>query len=148
MDLQGHGTHVAGIVAANDTSFIGVTPHATLGGYRVFSCDFTVGNDVVIKAMIRAVEDGMDVINMSLGAPSNWRQEREARVVDMLIRNSTLIFVIAAGNEGSMGVFDIALPGTAQSAITVVSMEISIGAVTSSPSVRLSRMLMSKEQRL
>ncbi|KAF8987723.1 hypothetical protein BGZ52_003008 [Haplosporangium bisporale] len=148
MDLQGHGTHVAGIVAANDTSFIGVTPHATLGAYRVFSCDFTVGNDVIIKAMIRAVEDGMDVINMSLGAPSNWRQEREARVVDMLTRNSTLIFVIAAGNEGSMGVFDIALPGTAQSAITVVSMEISIGAVTSSPSVRLSRMLMSKEQRL
>ncbi|KAI9234046.1 MAG: peptidase S8/S53 domain-containing protein [Podila humilis] len=110
MDLQGHGTHVAGIVAANDTSFIGVTPHATLGAYRVFSCDFTVGNDVIIKAMIRAVEDGMDVINMSLGAPSNWRQEREARVVDMLTRNSTLIFVIAAGNEGSMGVFDIALP--------------------------------------
>ncbi|KFH71257.1 hypothetical protein MVEG_01558 [Podila verticillata NRRL 6337] len=123
MDCQGHGTHVAGIIAANDTSFIGVAPQATLGAYRVFNCGGATGNDVIIKAMIRAVEDGMDVINMSLGGPGGWRQEREARAVDILTRNSTSIFVIAMGNDGDKGVFEAASPGVSQSAITVASME-------------------------
>ncbi|KAF9294966.1 hypothetical protein BGZ74_011023 [Mortierella antarctica] len=123
MDCQGHGTHVAGIVAANDTSFIGVAPQATLGAYRVFDCKAETGNDIIIKAMIRAVEDGMNVINMSLGGPGGWRQEREARVIDLLTRNSTSIFVMAMGNEGALGAFEAASPGVSQSAITVASME-------------------------
>ncbi|KAG0031184.1 hypothetical protein BGZ82_007090 [Podila clonocystis] len=123
MDCQGHGTHVAGIVAANDTSFIGVAPQATLGAYRVFDCKGATGNDVIIKAMMRAVDDGMDVINMSLGGPGGWRQEREARAVDILTRDSTSIFVIAMGNEGELGAFEASSPGVSQSAITVASME-------------------------
>lgn len=73
--------------------------------------------------MIRAVADGMDVINMSLGGPGGWRQDREARAVDILTRNSTSIFVIAMGNEGGTGVFEAGSPGVSQSAITVASME-------------------------
>ncbi|KAG0085445.1 hypothetical protein BGZ92_008994 [Podila epicladia] len=123
IDCQGHGTHVAGIVAANDTSFIGVAPQATLAAYRVFDCEGETGTDVIIKAMIRAVSDGMDVINMSLGGPGGWREEREARAVDVLTRNSTSIFVMAMGNEGGLGAFEVSSPGVAQSAITVASME-------------------------
>ncbi|KAF9316924.1 hypothetical protein BG003_001412 [Podila horticola] len=123
MDCQGHGTHVAGIIAANDTSFIGVAPQATLGAYRIFNCKGATGNDVLVKAMIRAVDDGMDVINMSLGGPGGWRQEREARAVDILTRENTSIFVIAMGNEGKMGAFEAAAPGVAELAITVASME-------------------------
>lgn len=94
-----------------------------MGAYRVFDCKAETGNDVIIKAMIRAVEDGMDVINMSLGGPGGWRQEREARVIDLLTRNSTSIFVMAMGNEGALGAFEAASPGVSQSAITVASME-------------------------
>lgn len=96
---------------------------ATLGAYRVFDCLGATGNDILIKAMISAVNDGMDVINMSLGGTGGWRQEREARVVDILTRSSTSIFVIAMGNEGDMGVFEAGSPGVSQSAITVASME-------------------------
>lgn len=41
MDCAGHGTHVAGIIAANSStsSLIGVAPNVTLGAYRVFGCD-------------------------------------------------------------------------------------------------------------
>ncbi|KAG0049745.1 hypothetical protein BGZ83_005428 [Gryganskiella cystojenkinii] len=121
-DCSDHGTHVAGIIAANDTRFLGVAPQVTLGAYRVFSCKGKTANDVVIKALLRAVKDGMQVINLSLGSPGGWRQERETRLVDRLSRNSTII-VAAAGNEGRSGMFEVVSPGVAGSAIQVASLE-------------------------
>ncbi|KAF9412815.1 hypothetical protein BGZ94_000920 [Podila epigama] len=123
MDCNGHGTHVAGIVAANDTDFIGVAPQATLGAYRVFNCKGATGNDQIIQAMAKAVEDGMDVINMSLGGPGGWRQEREAKMVDQLSKKSSSIFVIAMGNEGELGLFQASSPGVAEYSMTVASLE-------------------------
>lgn len=50
----GHGTHVSGIIAAqpNELNFTGVAPGATLGMYKVFSCE-TLGtsDDVLIAAL-------------------------------------------------------------------------------------------------
>ncbi|KAF9580203.1 hypothetical protein BGW38_003249 [Lunasporangiospora selenospora] len=121
-ECDGHGTHVAGIIAANDTNFIGVAPQATLGAYRVFGCKGGTSNDLIIKAMLRAASDGMQVINLSLGGPGGWRQEREARVADALAKNGTII-VAAMGNEGDMGLFEASSPGVAESLITVASTE-------------------------
>ncbi|KAF9429725.1 hypothetical protein BGZ94_009695 [Podila epigama] len=121
-DCDGHGTHVAGIIAAKDPSFIGVAPEATLGAYRVFGCRGGTSNDLIMKALLRAAEDGMQVINLSLGGPGGWRQDREAHLADQLSKNGTVI-VAAMGNEGQMGLFEASSPGVAGGLITVASTE-------------------------
>ncbi|KAF9090992.1 hypothetical protein BGX29_011188 [Mortierella sp. GBA35] len=98
-DCDGHGTHVAGIIAANDTTSIGVAPQATLGAYSVFGCQGGTSNDLIMKVLLRAAGNGMQVINLSLGGPGGWRQDRESRLADELAKNETII-VAAMGNEG------------------------------------------------
>ncbi|KAF9320275.1 hypothetical protein BG003_006665 [Podila horticola] len=121
-ECDGHGTHVAGIIAAMDPGFVGVAPEATLGAYRVFGCTGGTSNDLIMKALIKAAEDGMQVINLSLGGPGGWRQDREAYLADQLSKNGTII-VAAMGNEGQMGLFEASSPGVAGGLITVASTE-------------------------
>ncbi|KAG0026053.1 hypothetical protein BGZ81_006656 [Podila clonocystis] len=121
-DCDGHGTHVAGIIAAKDPAFVGVAPEATLGAYRVFGCRGGTSNDLIMTALLKAAEDGMQVINLSLGGPGGWRQEREAHLADQLAKNGTII-VAAMGNEGQMGLFESSSPGVAGGLITVASTE-------------------------
>ncbi|KAG0077637.1 hypothetical protein BGZ92_001834 [Podila epicladia] len=121
-ECDGHGTHVAGIIAAKDDSFVGVAPEATLGAYRVFGCRGGTSNDLIMKALLKAAEDGMQVINLSLGGPGGWRQDREAHLADQLAKNGTVI-VAAMGNEGQMGLFESSSPGVAGGLITVASTE-------------------------
>ncbi|KAI8048827.1 peptidase S8/S53 domain-containing protein, partial [Syncephalis plumigaleata] len=48
---NGHGTHVAGLVAASSSEVTGAAPAATLGAYRVLGCTGGVGIDVLISAL-------------------------------------------------------------------------------------------------
>jgi subtilisin family serine protease len=76
IDCAGHGTHVAGIVAAsNDPLVIGVAPAATLGIYKVFGCVGEVANDVLITAFMMAHNHGVDLISASIGGASGWPEE-------------------------------------------------------------------------
>jgi len=76
MDCDGHGTHVAGIIAAsNDPYVIGVAPKATLSIYRVFGCTGTTTNDILIAAFLMAYAHGVDVITASIAGPSGWPEE-------------------------------------------------------------------------
>lgn len=73
----GHGTHVAGIIAASSNEqdyFTGVAPNVTLGAYRVMGCNGAVSNDVLIKAFAMAYESGADVITSSLGGSGGWSE--------------------------------------------------------------------------
>ena len=63
-----HGTHVAGIIAANGI-LKGVAPHAELFDYRVLDKNGSGNYNSIIKAVYDAVKDGCDIINMSLGGP-------------------------------------------------------------------------------
>jgi minor extracellular serine protease Vpr len=71
-DSFGHGTAVAmeaaGAAAAGPLGTItGVAPRAWLGNYKVYQNEDPFGEDTVLRAIDDAVNDGMDVINLSLG---------------------------------------------------------------------------------
>ncbi|WP_264196518.1 S8 family serine peptidase [Microseira wollei] len=97
MDEQGHGTHVAGIIAAENNGFgtTGVAFNAKIMPVRVLG--ESGGSQSDIAAGIRyAVDNGADVINLSLGGDFTSRQEANA------IRYAAekgVVVVMAAGNE-------------------------------------------------
>src|SRR5688572_23207114 len=69
-DCNGHGTHVAGIVAARDGArhTVGVAPGAQLYSMRLADCAWAGGTLAkMIQGLEWAIDNGMDVINMSFG---------------------------------------------------------------------------------
>jgi hypothetical protein len=77
MDDHGHGTHVAGTIAAalgnltgtpaEAEGVAGVAPNARILGYKVCRSDGTCDDFAIQQAIARAITDGANVINMSLG---------------------------------------------------------------------------------
>ena len=125
MDCNGHGTHVTGIVgakAASPTGVTGVAPGVTFGAYRVFGCEGSANDDVILAAMERAVADGMDVVNMSLGEDYTWPQDPVGQAADRMVRRG-VVLVAAAGNAGSTGIYSSGSPGVAANAIGVASFD-------------------------
>ncbi|WP_285664669.1 S8 family serine peptidase [Actinorhabdospora filicis] len=118
---SGHGTHVAGIIAGSDGHMVGVAPEAKLYAYRVFGDARPTTDDVILEALERAVEDGVDVVNLSLGqAQSEVRQDALLpRALDAVAKRG-VIPVVAIGN-GAAGPFSPGSPGIAKNAITVGS---------------------------
>jgi subtilisin family serine protease len=70
-DCEGHGTHVAGTIAAqlenNEYGFVGAAPGAKLGAYRMWGCTSRTTLEIELAAFARAVEDGADIISYSNG---------------------------------------------------------------------------------
>lgn len=95
-DLDGHGTHVAGIIAANG-QFKGIAPEAKILAYRVVGERGNVRTSDVVRAIDRAIRDGARVINLSLGSSSGIDVLR--RVITSATRSGVII-VAAAGNQG------------------------------------------------
>lgn len=121
-DCGGHGSHVAGIVGA-EGEVTGVAPHVSLASYRIFGCEGTSSSDVILAAMDRAYADGVDVVNMSLGASfMTWGDYPTAQVADELTAKGVVV-VVSAGNEGESGTFSGGAPGVASDVITVGSVE-------------------------
>ncbi|GAA4893313.1 hypothetical protein GCM10025789_08090 [Tessaracoccus lubricantis] len=122
MDCLGHGTHVAGTVGGAGTA-AGVAPEATLGAYKVFTCNGDTTMAVVLSAMERAAADGMDVVNMSLGWPLQSSQRHPlSQAADRMV-DAGVVLVVAAGNEGEMGTQTLRAPSVADKAISVASFD-------------------------
>jgi subtilisin family serine protease len=68
IDKRGHGTHVAGIIAAEDNAFgtIGVAPNATIIAVKVLNQYGWGYFDWILDGVIHAVQEDADIINMSL----------------------------------------------------------------------------------
>ncbi|MFD1955169.1 S8 family peptidase [Paenibacillus thailandensis] len=98
-DYNGHGTHVAGTIAAieNDSGVVGVAPEAELLIVKVLDKDGSGQYDWVVNGINYAVEQQADIISMSLGGPEDVPELHEAikRAVA-----SNVVVVCAAGNEG------------------------------------------------
>ena len=90
----------------------GVAPDVELGVYRVFGCEGESPSDAIIRAMRRAHEDGMDIINLSLGIDAGFSDSSEAAVVNELSKEGVL-FTIAVGNSGEDGIWLSANPSSA-----------------------------------
>ncbi|EFX05799.1 subtilisin-like protease [Grosmannia clavigera kw1407] len=105
LDCNGHGTHVAGIIAASDDPYVlGVAPNVTLGIYKVFGCSGDAANDVLIDAFLMAYNHGVDIITSSIGGASGWPEEPWAAVTASIVAAGTPC-MLAAGNDGSDGMF-------------------------------------------
>lgn len=121
-DCGGHGTHVAGIVGANG-AIRGVAPDVTFGAYRVFGCDGSSDTEVIMAAMDQAAADGMDVVNMSLGASyATWPSYPTAQAADRLVDRGVVV-VVSQGNEGTNGTFSGGAPSVADNVISVGSVD-------------------------
>ncbi|MBB1508575.1 S8 family serine peptidase [Tessaracoccus sp. MC1756] len=121
-DCGGHGTHVAGIVGA-DGEVTGIAPDVDFGSYRVFGCDGSSSSEIIIEAMDRAYADGMDVINMSLGASlQTWPSYPTAQAADRLV-DAGVVMVISQGNSGASGTFSGGAPSVAHNVISVGSVD-------------------------
>jgi subtilisin family serine protease len=99
MDDNGHGTHCAGIIGAmdNDIGVIGVAPEASLCGVKVLDSGGRGSYSDVIAGIEWSVNNGMQVISMSLGGDSHSQALQDA--CDAAYDNGVLL-VAAAGNDG------------------------------------------------
>lgn len=103
VDPQGHGTHVAGIVAAragNGRGGAGIAPQARVMPLRVLDADGAGWNSDIAEAIIYATDHGADVINLSLGGPT--RDEATKTAVEYAVARGVVV-VAAAGNNRLKG---------------------------------------------
>ena len=113
-------TAVVNGVSVSDMS--GIAPGAWLGNYNVFPGDVLNARDVDIAAAVEAaVEDGMDVLNLSLGGFYTGREQNDllSRAVNNAV-SAGLVVAVAAGNSGP-GAFTLESPGRASKVITVAA---------------------------
>lgn len=114
LDTNGHGTQVAGVIAA-DGQAIGIAPKAKILAYKVSEDGEGVSSELIIRAIEKAIEDGADIINISLGV--NKTNAKIDRAVSIALEQGIFV-VTAAGNDGP-GLKTIGSPGRNFGSVTV-----------------------------
>ena len=108
-DRLGHGTHVAGIICADteDGSVMGIAPECRMYSFKALE---KVGNTAtgytswIANGILRAVENEVDVINLSIGG--SQREDRFiSEAIDIAVESGCIV-VCAAGNYVGTGVQD------------------------------------------
>ena len=127
VSAAGHGTHVAGIIAAKAGSeagaVTGVAPDATLYAYRVFGCNGSTDGDIMVAAMERAYADGAQVVNMSIGAALVTFPEYPTAVAADTLVDRGVVVVTSIGNSGDTGLFSASAPGVGNKVIGTASVQ-------------------------
>lgn len=121
-DLDGHGTHVAGTAAGDGTEsggdLVGIAPGANVLDMRACGADGTCTVSGLIGAVDSSVDNGADIISMSLGGPlepDNPLNDAVDSAVD-----GGAVAITSAGNSGP-GFESITAPGNAERAIAVAA---------------------------
>src|SRR6266513_746960 len=127
--VEGHGTHTAGIAAGvtGKTAVVngvsiddmsGIAPGAWLGNYNVFPGGvLNARSEDILNAVDEAIEDGMDVLNLSLGGSYHGNNDLLAMGLDNAV-DAGVVVAVAAGNSGP-GPGTLESPGRARKVITV-----------------------------
>ncbi|CAB4479692.1 unnamed protein product [Rhizophagus irregularis] len=118
---EGHGTHVAGIIAADDheLGFTGVAPGVTLGIYRAIDCNSSTGDDILIQGMQFARNDKVDIINLSLGGDFRGWNDTPLGIAVNKLSSEGFVVVVAASNLGEEGLFTSGNPDSSTNIISV-----------------------------
>ncbi|QWF14776.1 S8 family serine peptidase [Lysobacter capsici] len=129
-DTCGHGTHVAGTIAAanNTTGVVGVSPgKVSLHIIKIFGsngfngsghgqCSWTYSSTLVDAAQ-RCASAGAKVINMSLGGANSSTTERNAF---QTLANNGVLSIAAAGNDGNAS---LSYPASYPSVVSVAAVD-------------------------
>ena len=115
-DDNGHGTHVAGIIAAldNDIGVIGVAPEADLYALKVLDKTGSGYISQIITGLEWCADNGIDIANMSLGTDADIQSFEDACDA---AEAAGVILVAAAGNDGA----DVDYPGAYDSVLAVAA---------------------------
>ncbi|MFC4766658.1 S8 family peptidase [Effusibacillus consociatus] len=99
LDPNGHGTHVAGTIAALNNTFgvVGVAPNVSLYAVKAFQKNGSAFLSDIIEGITWCIRNGMQVINMSFGM--SQRSESLHEVIQRAFRNG-IVMVASAGNDG------------------------------------------------
>ncbi|KAM0272171.1 hypothetical protein ACHAQH_008849 [Verticillium albo-atrum] len=121
---QGHGTHVSGIVAAqeNELGFTGAAPDVTIGAYKTSGCAGYATSEVLVAGIYRAYEEGADIISLSAGDDSGWSTDAAADAVSRLAAAGVPV-IVATGNSGGLGVWNAASPASGKEVAAIGSVE-------------------------
>ncbi|OES44971.1 S8 family peptidase [Domibacillus iocasae] len=126
-DDDGHGTHVAGIIGAEDNGFgtKGVAPDADLYAVKSLNKDGSGNLSSIIAGIDWAITNKMNIINLSLGTQTHSAAFQS--MVDKAYANGILV-VAAAGNDGSVSGIDdtVDYPARYNSAIAVGAVDASL----------------------
>ena len=115
-DDNGHGTHVAGIIAGSSVFLKSMAPDVQLFAYKVLDASGNGKMSAVIAAIEQSIKDSVDVLNISLGTAGGDPDDILSQAVDEAVE-AGIVVVVAAGNEGDYGT--ITSPGAARWALTV-----------------------------
>ncbi len=97
----GHGTHVAGLIAASRKNGVGMDGIADNVKIMAIRCvpDGDERDKDVANSIIYAVDNGASIINMSFGKGQSWDKNAVDKAVKYAMKNDVLL-VHAAGNDG------------------------------------------------
>ncbi len=98
-DMDGHGTHVAGIIAArkNGQGVVGIAPKAKLLIGKVLGDDGKGSFKALAKGIHWAIEQNADIISLSL---QNSRENKAVHEAIKEARRKGIFVICAAGNKG------------------------------------------------
>ncbi|WP_058300966.1 S8 family peptidase [Gorillibacterium timonense] len=115
-DDNGHGTHIAGTIAASSKigGINGVAPEAHIYAVKAFDRNGTAYVSDIVAGIEWCIRNKMDIINMSFGMKTSHRGLQDAVKAAY---HSGIVVVASSGNEGQLG--DIDYPARYRQAIAV-----------------------------
>ncbi len=119
-DTLGHGTFLAGLMAANGKDYQGLAPEVQLCVYKIFNREGESSQQLLAKAIRQAILDDVDCINLSLSIPKEETVTPQLAEVLNQAKAANIPVIAAAGNYGP-GKNTIAYPAREHTVIGVGS---------------------------
>ncbi|MBC7545105.1 MAG: S8 family serine peptidase [Candidatus Sericytochromatia bacterium] len=110
-DGNGHGTHVAGILAATldtESGVSGVAPGVTVLPIKATDYEGNTSAFTLSRAIKRAVDEGCRVINISIGGPPDAVEGRALAQTVAFAISKGVVIVAATGNESNRRIGEVA----------------------------------------